>query len=43
MFIRSVYELVSGGTFSNIEAITVRDNQMLTIQVHFGGTTTWSW
>ena len=42
VFIRYVYELVGGAIFSNIEAITVRESQILTIQVYFGGPTTWS-
>ena len=37
---RYKYELQDGGRFSNVEAITVRDEQIVDIQVYFGGAET---
>ncbi|MFI7481113.1 hypothetical protein ACH9EU_01725 [Kocuria sp. M1R5S2] len=37
MFVRYRCELVSGGTFQNMEAITVRNGRVVDVQVYFGG------
>ena len=37
VFVRYEYELRSGGVFSNMEAITVRDGRVVDVQVCFGG------
>lgn len=41
VFIRYVYELSGGDVFSNMEAVTVRSDQIADIKVYFGGPTTW--
>ncbi|GEO96829.1 nuclear transport factor 2 family protein [Kocuria turfanensis] len=37
VFIRYEYELRTGGTFRNMEAITVRGGRVVDVQVYFGG------
>ncbi len=37
VLVRYEYELRTGGTFRNMEAITVRDGQVVDAQVYFGG------
>ncbi|MUN63507.1 hypothetical protein GMA12_10190 [Kocuria sediminis] len=37
VFVRYEYELRAGGTFRNMEAITVREGRVVDVQVYFGG------
>lgn len=37
VFARYAYELRSGGTFRNMEAITVRGGRVVQVEVYFGG------
>ena len=37
VLLRYGYGLISGGTFQNMEAITVRDGRVVEVQVYFGG------
>jgi ketosteroid isomerase-like protein len=37
VLVRYEYDLVDGGTFRNVEAITVRDGLVHEVQVYFGG------
>ncbi|MFF0990979.1 nuclear transport factor 2 family protein [Kocuria nitroreducens] len=37
VLVRYEYELRTGGTFRNMEAITVRDGRVVEVQVYFGG------
>lgn len=37
VLVRYEYELEAGGTFQNMETITVRDGRVVEVQVYFGG------